>query len=42
MVLLSACTGYLKAIEANVISPTATEAEKKMIREALKTGVFVD
>jgi hypothetical protein len=41
MVLLSTCTGYLKAIEVNVISPTATEAEKKMIEQCLKTGVFV-
>jgi hypothetical protein len=42
MVLLSTCTGYLKAIEVNVVSSTATEAEKKMIQECLKTGVFVD
>jgi hypothetical protein len=42
MVLLSTCSGYLKAIEVNVVSPTATEAEKKMIEQCLKSGVFVD
>jgi hypothetical protein len=41
-VLISTCTGYLRAIEVNVVSPTATEAEKKMIMELLKTGVYVD
>jgi hypothetical protein len=42
MVLLSTCSGYLKAIEVNVVSSTATEAEKKMIEQCLKSGVFVD
>jgi hypothetical protein len=42
MVLLSTCSGYLKAKEVNVVSPTATEDEKKMIEELLKSGVFVD
>jgi hypothetical protein len=42
MVLVSACSGYLKAIEVDVISPTATESEKKMIEQLLKSGVFVD
>lgn len=41
MVTLSSCSGYLKAIEINVISPTATEVEKKMIEECIKSGVFV-
>jgi hypothetical protein len=42
MVLVSTCTGYLRAREVDVISPTATEEEKKMIENLLKTGVFVD
>lgn len=42
MVTLSTCTGYLRAKEVNVISPTATETEKKMIEECLKSGVFID
>lgn len=42
MVLVSTCTGYLKAREVDVVSPTATEAEKKMIEQLLKSGVFVD
>lgn len=42
MVLVSTCTGYLRAREVDVVSPTATEAEKKMIEELLKSGVFVD
>lgn len=42
MVLLSSCSGYLKAKEVDVISPTATEAEKKMIEQSLKSGIFVD
>jgi hypothetical protein len=42
MVLISTCTGYLRVKEVDVISPTATEAEKKMIENLLKTGVFVD
>lgn len=42
MVLLSTCTGYLRAKEVDVISPTATEVEKKMIEQCLKSGVFVD
>lgn len=42
MVAVSSCTGYLRAIEVDVISATATEAEKKMIEQLLKSGVFVD
>jgi hypothetical protein len=42
MVLISTCTGYLRVREVNVVSPTATEAEKKMITELLKNGVYVD
>lgn len=42
MVTISTCQGYLKAIEVEVISPTATEDEKKMIEKLLKDGVFVN
>ena len=42
MVHISACTGYLKAIEVDVISPTATEEEKKLIETSLKSGIFVN
>lgn len=40
-VLISSCTGYLKAIEVDVVSSTATEDEKKMIEVQLKSGIFV-
>jgi hypothetical protein len=42
MVSLSSCSGYLRAIEVNVVSSTATEVEKKMIEECIKSGVFID
>jgi hypothetical protein len=42
MVLISTCSGYLRAKEVEVISPTATEAEKKMIENLLKSGVYVN
>lgn len=42
MVVVSECSGYLKAIEVFVVSPTATEDEKKMIEEQLKNGIFVN
>jgi hypothetical protein len=41
MIRIADCTGYLKAIEVDVVSPTATENEKKMIEKLLKDGVFV-
>lgn len=41
MVRISSCSGYLKVIEVDVVSPTATENEKKMIEKELKNGVFV-
>lgn len=41
MVLISACSGYLRAKEVDVISVTATEEEKKMIETMLKSGIFV-
>jgi hypothetical protein len=40
-VLISSCTGYLKAIEVDVVSSTATEEEKKMIEVQLKSGIFI-
>lgn len=40
-VLISTCTGYLKVIEVDVISSTATEEEKEMIEKQLKSGIFV-
>jgi hypothetical protein len=40
-VTVSECTGYMKVIEVNVISSTATEEEKKMIEVQLKSGIFV-
>jgi hypothetical protein len=40
-VLISSCTGYLKAIEVDVVSSTATEEEKKMIEMQLKSGIFI-
>lgn len=42
MVHIAKCSGYLKAIEVDVVSPTATEDEKKLIEEQLKSGIFVD
>ena len=41
MVLISACSGYLRAKEVDIISVTATEEEKKMIETMLKSGIFV-
>lgn len=41
MVTIGECSGYLRAREVDVVSVTATEDEKKLIEEALKSGVFV-
>lgn len=41
MVTIGECSGYLRAREVDVISVTATEDEKRLIEEALKSGVFV-
>lgn len=41
-VTISSCQGFLKAIEVEVISPTATEEEKKLIEEMLKSGIYVN
>lgn len=40
-VLIGSCSGYLRAKEVHVISPTATDEEKAMIERLLKEGVFV-
>ena len=42
MVHIADCHGYLKAIEVDVVSSTATEDEKKLIQQLLKTGIFVN
>ena len=41
MVTIGECSGYLRAREVDVVSVTATEDEKRLIEEALKSGVFV-
>lgn len=41
MVQVGACTGYLRCREVNVISPTATDDEKSIIEQLLKSGVYV-
>ena len=41
-VTISSCQGFLKAIEVEVISPTATEEEKKLIEEMIKSGIYVN
>lgn len=40
-VLIGSCSGYLRAKEVHVVSPTATDEEKAMIENLLKQGVFV-
>lgn len=40
-VKLSDCSGYVRAVEVNVKSATATENEKRMIADLLKSGVYV-
>ena len=40
-VLIGNCSGYLRAKEVHVVSPTATDEEKSMIESLLKHGVFV-
>jgi len=42
MVRIGDCSGYLKAIEVDVVSPTATEDEKRLIEKQLKDGIFVN
>ena len=41
MVTIGACTGFLRCREVHVISPTATDEEKTMIEQLLKSGVYV-
>ena len=40
-VIIGECTGFLRCREAHVISPTATDEEKSLIEQLLKTGVYV-
>ena len=39
--MIGSCSGYLRAKEVHVVSPTATDEEKAMIERLLKEGVFV-
>ena len=41
MVFVGNCSGYLRAKEVRVKSTTATNIEKEMIVNALKSGVYV-
>ena len=41
MVAVGNCTGYLRAKEVRVLSTTATNVEKEMIVNALKSGIYV-
>lgn len=41
MVVIGDCTGYLRCREVNVQSSLATEEEKTLIEQLLKTGVYV-
>lgn len=40
-VIIGNCTGFLRVREVNVISPNATDDEKKRIEELLKEGVYI-
>lgn len=41
MVKVGDCTGYLRCREVHVISPTASDEEKSLIEQFMKTGVYV-
>lgn len=41
MVKVGDCTGYLRCREVHVISPTASDDEKALIEQLMKTGVYV-
>jgi hypothetical protein len=41
MVSVGSCTGYLRCREVHVISATASDDEKSLIEELMKTGVYV-
>ena len=40
-VIIGNCSGFLRVREVNVISPNATDDEKKRIEELLKEGVYI-
>lgn len=40
-VVIGSCTGYLRCREVHVVSSLATDKEKEMIEQALKSGVYV-
>ena len=42
MVTVGTCEGYLRCREVHVKSATATDAEKSLIEQMLKTGVYVN
>lgn len=41
MVTIGSCTGFLRCREVHVISPTASDEEKVLIENLLKSGVYV-
>ena len=41
MVTVGACTGFLRCREVHVISPTASDEEKTLIENLMKSGVYV-
>lgn len=41
MVTIGSCTGFLRCREVHVISPTASDEEKALIENLLKSGVYV-
>lgn len=41
MVTIGNCTGFLRCREVHVISPTASDEEKSLIENLLKSGVYV-
>lgn len=41
MVTIGSCTGFLRCREVHVISPTASDEEKSLIENLLKSGVYV-
>lgn len=41
MVTIGSCTGFLRCREVHVISPTASDEEKTLIENLLKSGVYV-
>lgn len=41
MVRVGDCAGYLRCREVHVISPTASDEEKSLIEQFMKTGVYV-